>query len=237
MKLFLQPQVLKPFIIINVFNFMQTLSGTYLVVFYAVDIIAHISEDIDSFLAAVITAGIRFLFSIVSSILLAVIGRRVLALGSGIGSAVSALGLGSYMYYCDYYEIEYSVEIPAVCLILYVATNTVGLMILPGIMLGELYPARVRGIAGGLTFMFFNLTLFFAAKTFPFIKRSIGIHGVFWVFGGSSLVACLFLYLFLPETKGRTLSQIEDYFLEKNVMWVTRDKEWERKNLRKRPSA
>lgn len=216
---------------------MQTLSGTYLVVFYAVDIISHISEEIDSFLAAVLTAGIRFLFTIVASVLLIIIGRRALALSSGIGTAISALGLGFYMYFCDLYGIEYSVEIPAICLILYVATNTVGFMVLPGIMLGELYPAKVRGLAGGITFMFFNLSLFFTAKTFPFIKNSLGIHGVFWLFGGSSVIACVFLYLVLPETKGRTLSQIEDYFLEKNVMWVTRDREWEKKNIRKRPSA
>lgn len=216
---------------------MQNLSGTYLVVFYAVDIIAHINSDMDSFLAAVITAAIRFLCAIVSSVLLAVVGRRTLAMASGIGTAVSASGLALYMQYCDAYGMEYSIEIPAICLTLYVATNTVGFMVLPGIMLGELYPAKVRGIAGGLTFMLFNMTLFFAAKTFPFIKRSIGIHGIFWMFGGSSLVACVFLYLVLPETKGRTLSQIEDYFLQKNILWVTRDKDWEKKCLRKRTNA
>lgn len=233
LKIFLKPQILKPFIIINVFNFMQTLSGTYLVVFYAVDIISQLTDSVDSFLAAVLTAGIRFIFSVVSSILLAMIGRRVLALTSGLGTAFSAIGLGLYISYCNLNDLEYSIEIPAITLILYVTLNTLGFMILPGVMLGELYPTRVRGIAGGLTFMIFNITLFVAAKTFPYLKNSIGIEGIFYLFGISSLVACVFLYLSLPETKGRTLNQIEDYFLEKNLLWVTRDKNWERKNLRK----
>lgn len=205
-----------------------------MIVFYAVDIISHIGDDvIDSFLAAVLTAGVRFLFSIIASVLLAIIGRRTLALGSGLGTAITAITLGSYMYWCDVIGSPYSIEISAACILLYVATNTVGFMVLPGILLGELFPAKIRGMLGGITFMIFNLTLFFAAKTFPFIKNTIGISGCFLLFGLSSVVACVFLFLILPETKGRTLSQIEDYFLEKNVLWISRDMEWERKNVKK----
>lgn len=217
---------------------MQTLSGTYLIVFYAVDIISHIGEDIvDNFLAAVLTAGVRFVFAIVSSILLAIIGRRALAIGSGLGTAITTLTLALYLFWCNHVGSSYSIEIPAACILLYVATNTVGFMVLPGILLGELFPAKIRGMLGGITFMIFHITLFCAAKTFPFIKRSIGIDGIFWLFGGSSLLASVFLYLVLPETKGRSLSQIEDYFLEKNIMWVTRDKEWERKNIKNKNNA
>lgn len=102
-------------------------------------------------------------------------------------------------------------------------------MILPGVMLGELFPARIRGLAGGLTFMVFNFALFGTAKVFPFVKNYMGVHGIFWLFGGSSVVASIFLYLTLPETKGITLGQIEDYFLQRNVLWVSRNDEWERK--------
>lgn len=99
-KTLLEPQVLKPLLIINVFNIVQVFSGTYLIVFYAVDIISHIgNENIDSFLAAVFTAGVRFLFTILASVLLAFVGRRTLALNSGIGTAVSAGCLGTFLYF------------------------------------------------------------------------------------------------------------------------------------------
>lgn len=99
-------------------------------------------------------------------------------------------------------------------------------MILPGVMLGELLPSRVRGLAGGVTFMLFNFFLFGTAKVFPFVKTQIGIYGVFWFFGGVSLLASVFLFLTLPETKGVSLSQIEDYFAEKNFLWVRRSEKW-----------
>ncbi|EFA10509.1 facilitated trehalose transporter Tret1 [Tribolium castaneum] len=221
-----RPEVIKPFIIINLFNVMQIFSGTYIIVFYAVDILSHINnQNLDHFMAAVLTAGVRFIFSIVASALLALIGRRALALTSGLGTTISALCLGTFLYPRDNCAVSDSGGyFAALCVLLYVATNTVGFMILPGVMLGELFPAKVRGLAGGLTFMVFNFVLFATAKAFPVVKNVVGVHGVFWIFGGSGLFASIFLYLMLPETKGKTLSQIEDYFQEGNVTWVARRK-------------
>ncbi|XP_023016449.2 solute carrier family member pippin isoform X1 [Leptinotarsa decemlineata] len=226
-----QPEVLKPLIIINVFNVMQILSGTYLVVFYAVDILNHVQggASLDNFLAAVLTAGVRFIFSLMSSFLLALVGRRFLAMTSGLGTAISALFLGTFLHQnCQ--GLDY---IPALFILIYVAANTLGFLTLPGVLLGELFPAKVRGLAGGITFMLFNFMLFAVAKVFPFVKNSVGISGVFWIFGLTSLVASLFLFLTLPETKSRSLSEIEDYFQQKGFLWVRKDK-WEEKKGRNR---
>lgn len=221
----LQPEVVKPLIIINVFNILQILSGTYLIVFYAVDILQNIqgSEDIDHFVVAVLTACVRFIFSIAGSILLTLVGRRTLALTSGLGTALSTLFLAALLYQ--------SCQVPnygsALLVLIYVATNTIGFMILPGVMLSELFPAKVRGIAGGFTFMIFNFTLFGVAKAFPVVKSSVGISGVFWIFAVIGIIASIFLYLTLPETKGQTLSEIEDYFQQGGFLWVGRKKRTE----------
>ncbi|KAJ8967883.1 hypothetical protein NQ317_013785 [Molorchus minor] len=209
-----QPEIIKPFIIINVFNTMQILSGTYIIVFYAVDILSQVQggENMDHFLAAVLTACVRFIFTIIASCLLALMGRRTLAMTSGLGTAISALCLGTFLHQ-NCHGNEY---IAALFVLIYVATNTLGFMILPGVMLGELFPAKIRGLAGGVTFMLFNLVLFGTAKVFPSVKSLVGMQGVFWIFGTASLAASLFLYLTLPETKTKTLSQIEDYFRQSN---------------------
>uniref|UniRef100_W4VRX6 Putative sugar transporter n=1 Tax=Phaedon cochleariae TaxID=80249 RepID=W4VRX6_PHACE len=223
----LQPEVAKPLIIVNLFNTMQILSGTYLIVFYAVDILKHVQggNSLDNFLAAVLTACVRFIFSVMASFLLALVGRRMLAMISGLGTAISALFLGAFLHQnCQ--GLDY---IPALFVLIYVAANTLGFMILPGVLISELFPTKIRGLAGGLTFMLFNFTLFGVAKVFPYVKSMIGISGVFWIFGLVSLGASLFLYLSLPETRGRTLSEIEDYFQQEGFLWVGRDKRWEKK--------
>lgn len=223
LKIFVEPEIIKPFIIINVFNILQVLSGTYLIVFYAVDIIDHISNrQIDNFLAAVLTACVRFVFTIVATVLLGLIGRRALALSSGIGTAIAAIALAIHL---NYESNEYSAYISALFLLIYVAMNTIGFMILPAMLVGELYPVKFRGFGGALTFTLINILLFIVANIFPMIKNEIGIHGVFWIFGISSMVCSIFLHLTLPETKGKTLAEIEDYFKQSNWTWYARKKE------------
>lgn len=217
----LKPEVLKPFIIMNMFNLLQILSGTYLVVFYAVDILAQIkSLSLDKFLAAVWTALARFIFTIISIILLGKVGRRSLALTSGIGTSITALIFASF----EYLNCKQSGQFAAISILIYVAVNTMGFMTLPGVLIGELFPAKIRGFAGGLSFTIFHFAMFVSAKVFPFIRQSIGVSGIFCIFGTSSILACIFLYLMLPETKGKTLGEIEDYFQNKNIFWVTRKK-------------
>ncbi|PSN29297.1 hypothetical protein C0J52_27876 [Blattella germanica] len=82
-----KPQVFKPFIIVSVFYLVQVISGTYLVIFYAVEVITQAGGreglGIDRFFAAVLTAADRLFFTFIMCFLLLRVGRRPLALVSG----------------------------------------------------------------------------------------------------------------------------------------------------------
>lgn len=230
--MFFKPEVLKPITIVNVFNLVQIVSGTYLVIFYAVNLISETDDEaggIDKFLAAVLTAVVRLIFITLACFLLIWVGRRPLAIFSGLSSSAAAIAVGSFLYY----RVSSSEPSPSPALdtwivtggiLLYVATNTVGFFVLPGIAIGELLPVKIRGPFGGYIFAIFNLALFFIAKVFPAMLNAMGSHGMFWMFGLSSLFGTIFVYLFFPETKGKSLEEIEDYFAEKNVLWITRKK-------------
>lgn len=224
-RTFCKPQILKPIAIVNVFNLVQIVSGTYLVIFYAVNLISDTesgNDTIDTFLVAVLTALCRLVFITAACFLLLWVGRRPLAIFSGLGSSAAALGVGTFLYYRYPVSEPTDTWIVAGFVLTYVATNTVGFFVLPGIALAELLPVKIRGSFGGYIFAIFNLSLFFIAKVFPSMLHTMGSHGVFWMFGTSSLLGTLFVYLFFPETKGKTLEEIEDYFAESNVMWLTR---------------
>ncbi|KAK4875499.1 hypothetical protein RN001_011921 [Aquatica leii] len=217
-RTFCTPQVLKPFMIVNIFGLFQSLCGVYLIVFYAVEIISTMGNEMNEFLAAVLTAGVRFVFTIVASILLAFVGRRTISLISAIGTSLTAFCL-ALLLYSECYSKTYFVT---VILLLYVATNTIGFLVLPGVLVGELFPTKIRGLAGSLTFTNFNLTIFGVTKIFPYMKALLDIHGFFLLFGVFSFIASIFLYLTLPETKNKSLNEIEDYFLQENILWITR---------------
>jgi len=91
-------------------------------------------------------------------------------------------------------------------------------------MIGEILPSKIRCVGGAYIFTMNDIGMFFAAQTFHSVVGAVGTHGLFWIFGVSSLLCSLFLYLMLPETKGRSLVQIEEYFLQPNVLWLTRKK-------------
>ncbi|XP_034185866.2 uncharacterized protein LOC117606334 isoform X5 [Osmia lignaria lignaria] len=112
-----------------------------------------------------------------------------------------------------------------ICLLLYVGVNTLGLMTLPALMVAELLPQRARGIGGGCNFFFFNLFIFIVTKVFPMVCETVGIAGIFIIFGISAILEGAFIYVALPETNNRTLEEIEDYFQQSNLLWVTRSTE------------
>uniref|UniRef100_A0A2M3ZM31 Putative sugar transporter n=1 Tax=Anopheles braziliensis TaxID=58242 RepID=A0A2M3ZM31_9DIPT len=107
---------------------------------------------------------------------------------------------------------------------------------MPGIMIGELLPAKIRGQIAGYLFTVFNLLLFGVAKGFPYAKAVLKTQGLFVMFGVASFGASLLMYLLLPETKGRTLHDIEDYFGQRNWLWMKRQRE-ETKPARARQST
>ncbi|KAG4070674.1 hypothetical protein HA402_013594 [Bradysia odoriphaga] len=217
-----RPSVLKPLVLINIFHLMMILSGTYLIIFYASKIISDFGTEVNTSTAAVYTAIARLFFTISASFLMYHLKRRTLSIVSGVGSCLSTIILAVFTY-SRMGEQKSSVDtiVPAICILCYLAANT-NFMVLPGVMVGELLPAHVRGRIAGYIFVLYNIMIFLATKLFPYVSIRLKSQGVFMMFGLASFGAALVNYLILPETKGKTLGEIEDYFQGKNWFWFAR---------------
>ncbi|XP_037716546.1 facilitated trehalose transporter Tret1-2 homolog [Drosophila subpulchrella] len=221
----------KPLVIVIVFSLLQMFSGTFIVIFYAVDMISEFGAEFDSKQAAIWTAAVRFVCCMVFCVILIFVRRRRIMIVSGMGSGLFCIVLSAYQYARhDQPKMPYDVLVGAVCLLGYIIFNT-ALMVMPGIMIGELFPARIRGRTAGGVFASMNVALFIFAKKFPALQAMLKMRGVFLVFGVSSFLLTAFMCMFQPETKGRSLDHIEDYFNGNNWLWFRRDRGYKTVNL------
>ncbi|XP_050460356.1 facilitated trehalose transporter Tret1-like isoform X2 [Cataglyphis hispanica] len=212
----LKPSALKPFTLLFLYFLIYQWSGTNVITFYAVEIFKDSGASLNKYLAAVILGVVRLISTIMACVLCRRCGRRPLTMVSSIGCGLSMLGLGGYMWFKKY-SIEndlilVATWIPVFCIFSYTITCTLGFLVIPWVMIGEVYPVQVRGIIGGLTTMCAHSFVFMVVKTYPFLANSLTRHGTFILYGCISLFGTIYFYICLPETKGRTLQEIEDYF-------------------------
>ncbi|KDR23749.1 facilitated trehalose transporter Tret1-2 homolog [Zootermopsis nevadensis] len=233
-RAFFTPRILKPFFILHVFGTIQVFCGSSILLYYTVDILSKIKEAgggqiIDENRSAVVVFFVRIVGNIVTTLLIIRIGRRPIALTSGIGSSVSALALGVLLITLSTKGTspgsgEIESWLVFVLTMLFVLSISTGYLMLPVLMLGETQAAHVRGFVCGYIYTVNDLILGGTLKFYHSLLSILQIHGLFLLFGISCLLCTLFVYAFLPETQGKTLEQIEDYFRQPNVMWITRKK-------------
>ncbi|CRK92768.1 CLUMA_CG006249, isoform A [Clunio marinus] len=212
----LAPSCLKPFGILFIYFMLYQFSGVNTITFYAVEIFQDSGTNLDKYTCTVILGALRFTFTILACILLRRSGRRPLSFISGFGCGITMIGLGIYMRYKAIWDAQNIAPvhtwIPVACIFIFMITCTLGFLVVPWVMIGELYPMKIRGIVGGMTTCAAHCFVFIVVKTYPFMTHLIERHGVFILYGCISFVGGIFFYFYLPETKGRTLQEIEDYF-------------------------
>lgn len=208
------PEAYKPLLIMNAFFFFQQFSGVFVVIFYAVTIAKEAGVNFDSYLAAVIIGVSRLTMTVVVSFASRRYGRRVLCNVSGVCMTLSLVGLTLYLTLTHdriLTDATYGWW-PIMTLVMYILSSTVGFLTLPWAMIGEVYPVRIRGPATGVTTCMAYVFSFVILKIYPDMKHHWGNHGLFTFYSTIALAGTICMYVYLPETRGRTLQQIEDQF-------------------------
>lgn len=209
---FLQPSVAKPIAIIFAFILLFNLTGTYLIIYYAIDILSQVHLTVSAYKGSVILSFVRLVVTVGFCWLFTRVKRRNIYLIAGIGSTFSTLALAIYLHNENLFTSEIvKLWVAGSLLLLFIATNT-GFMIAPGFMTGEMLPAKIRGRLAGYIYTYFSIVTFILNKFFPNLNEHIGLTGVIFVFGLASLATTALIYLTVPETKGKTLLEIEQYF-------------------------
>lgn len=208
LAVFLTARGFRPLLIMNTIFLVQQFAGGFVVVFYAVKVIQQAGSDLNNFLGAIIIGIVRFLVILSLSVTLMKFGRKPLMVVSGIGMSVSMFILGTCLYF-DNLNIAWLLLI---AIFVYVIMASTGFLTIPWILNGEIYPLEIRGLASCCTTSVAHLLSFVAIKMFPSMLEHVGSYGVFWLYAAIAAVGTIFVVIFLPETKGKTLDEIESFF-------------------------
>ncbi|CAG9857471.1 unnamed protein product [Phyllotreta striolata] len=209
----LVPEFLKPLGIITVYIVANQWAGINAITFYSITVMREtIGDGLNEYAAMLLVDFLRFFVSIAACLQLRRFGRRPIALVSGVGTAVSLFTLSAYLYAVKSYPETKCRYIPIACLVLYMVFVTGGFVPLPWAMMGELFPSKRRSLGSGVASFAAFSAFFSVVKTTPGMFERLGADGTFLVFGAVALFGTGFVYACLPETKDRTLHDIEDGF-------------------------
>ena len=155
----------------------------------------------------------KLAFVIVALALMDRVGRKPLLLVGCAGMAASllALALSFQLNQTSDGKLPKSVGITAsAALILFMAFFEISLGPVLWLLLSELYPLQVKGVAMSVGSFTCWLMTYVVTQAFPPMQAAMGIGGVFFFFAAVSLASFLWIWVFLFETRGRTLEEIED---------------------------
>lgn len=138
------------------------------------------------------------------------LGRKILLYTSSIAMIVSLMVLGCF-FYMKNHAMDTSAYglVPLSSLVTYVIGFSLGFGPIPWLMMGEILPAKIRGSAASIATSFNWSCTFVVTKAFQDVVTLIGQEGTFWLFGIICIVGLIFVRLFVPETSGRSLEEIE----------------------------
>lgn len=206
------PKIRRVLIIGLALGILQQLSGINTVMYYGPTLFkaAGFQSTTSGVLATLGMGIINTIMTIVTLLIVDRIGRRPLLL---IGTLLATLSLASLgLLLKTHLPVGTMHTLIILCMLLYIAGYCISTGSLFWLIIAEIYPLHVRGLAMSFVTSVQWLTNFIVAATFLSILLRFGPSLTFWIYGLMCLVAFIFCLTFVPETKGLSLEQIEQSF-------------------------
>ncbi len=193
---------------------LQQITGINSVFFYAPMIFEQSGIGTDAaFMQAVLVGIINLVFTVVAILLIDKLGRRPLLIFGLVVIAGSMLllayGFGSASYSADGELVDMNPTLILIGILGFVAGFAISLGPVMWVLFSELFPNRIRGIAISFVGLINSSVSFIVQLVFPWELENFGPSVTFLIYGSFAIIGLIFVMRVLPETKGRSLEQLE----------------------------
>lgn len=201
----IRPGLRKALIIGIILSILSQVTGINAIMYYAPEIFKSTGDGSDSALLQTILVGVvNLLFTIVAIKYVDKAGRKGLLMAGSAGMTIclAVVGTAFYMDAVHGYLV-------LIAILAYIAFFALSLGPLTFVVIAEIFPNRVRGRAMSICLFFLWASVYVVSQFFPILLQSIGSAYTFWIFMLTSVIAFFFVWKIVPETKGKTLEEIE----------------------------
>ncbi|MGB7768199.1 MAG: D-xylose transporter XylE [Verrucomicrobiia bacterium] len=196
----------------------QQFVGINVVLYYAPEIFKNVGFDTNaSLFQTIIVGAVNLIFTVVAIVTVDKLGRKPLQIIGALVMAVAMITLGGA------FALQIKGVTALLCMLLYIAGFAVSWGPVVWVLLSEIFPNQIRGKAMAVAVVAQWAANYLVSWTFPILNDNPTLvkafnHGfAYWIYGVMSVLAAIFMWKLVPETKGRTLEQME-------ALWLTHGK-------------
>ena len=184
------------------------ITGINAIIYYAPEIFKSVGFGTDSAMLQTVIIGLtNTLFTFVAIGLIDKVGRRKLLLWGVTGMIICLVGVGIVFYF------GFSSGPLLLLFILgFIASFASSLGPIPWVIISEIFPTKTRGIAMSFATLTLWIGVVLITQLTPILLKEAGGAITFWIFGFNAILLLIFTYKMIPETKGKTLEEIEKYW-------------------------
>jgi sugar porter (SP) family MFS transporter len=200
----LEPKMRKVIVLGVLLAVFQQWCGINVIFNYAEEIFQAAGYDISTVLKNIAwTGSVNLAFTLVALGVVDRGGRRPLMLFGSAALAVIYIAMG----FCYFNGVK---GLPMLLLVLAaIGCYAMSLAPVTWVIISEIFPNRIRGAAMAVAVSALWIACFLLTFTFPILNRTLGSAGTFWLYAAICVAGFIFVFFKLPETKGKTLEQIE----------------------------
>ncbi|GLV44377.1 nebulosa [Carabus blaptoides fortunei] len=188
----------------------QQLSGINAVIFYTVPIFKASKSEMDPIVASILVSFIQVFVTVLVIFIIDKQGRRSYMLQSSVVNCISLAFLAMYFHLRSLHISFIGLDlVPLTSLMIFIFSFSIGMGPLPWVILGELLSPEIIGTVSGIAVMMNWFTGFVVTKSFGPMMLTLGAFVTFYIFAAFNALCLLCVYLFVPETRGRSQYEIQ----------------------------
>ena len=203
---FTKPTIYRPLIISMMLLFFHQFSGTNAVMTYASTMLRDAGIS-NANVAEIAIVAVRLTGTGISCLIVDKVGRRILVIIPAAVMCASMAVLGASRY-CD----GFPPSITLISLCCFIFGFALGIGPMAWLIMSEIFSTQVRGVASGMAVLVNWLCCFIVIKFYGHMETSMHSYGTYWFFAAVCFACMIYAFVFLPETKGKTLEEMEELF-------------------------